>query len=91
MQRLLSSITQANAKRKRLKREAEQLLKKQKKMVIQEASALDALDHTDLPLQASSIVLVSIDDTQLEEVFNLALESLANYLGPIPLDRLVAQ
>jgi chromosome segregation ATPase len=86
MQRLLSSIAQANAERERFEREAEQLLEKQKKMVIQEANALDALDHADPPPQASSTVLVGLDDAQLEDFFELAPGSMANFLGPIPLD-----
>lgn len=86
MQLLLSSIAQANAERERLEKEAEQLLVKQKRMVIQEANALDALDHADPPPQASSTILVGLDDAQLEDIFELAPGSMADFLGPIQLD-----
>jgi hypothetical protein len=91
MQRLLSSIAQANTERERLEKEAELLLEKQKRMVIQEANALDALDHVDPPAQASSTVMVGMDDGQLEEYFGLAPGSMADYLGPIPFDRPLAR
>lgn len=87
IQRLVASIAHANAERDRLEKEAESLLEKQKKMVIQEATALDALDHVDPPEQASSTVMVALDDAQLEQFFELDPGSLEDYLGPIPLDR----
>ena len=63
--RVQLAMSQANAERERLQREADNLLDKQKRMLTQELESLDELDHIDPPLIASSTVFVGLDDAQL--------------------------
>jgi hypothetical protein len=83
---LLATVNKVNAERERLQREADTLLDKQKQMVIREAEALDALDNVEPPEQASSTILVGMDDRQLEEVFELEPGALFDFSGPIWID-----
>jgi hypothetical protein len=86
LQQLLASAAKIHAERERLQKESDDLLEKQKKMLLREANALDELDHLDPPPQASSTVLVGMDDRQLEELFELEPGALLDFSGPVPLD-----
>jgi len=84
---LLKEVAQATSEQEQLQKEADDLLAKQKQLLLQEAQALDALDHADPPPQASSTILVGLDDAQLEQMFELDPGSMSGYEGPIPIDR----
>ena len=84
--RVNAAAARAQAEQLRLQKEAEELLDKQKKMVVQEAEALDALDHVDPPPTASSTVFVGLDNAQLEQIFELEPGSMSGFDGPLPID-----
>jgi len=75
------------AEQERLQTEAEDLLDKQKEMVVKEANALDALDHVDsILLQLlPSTVAGGLDHAQLEQMFELEPGSMMGFEGPIPM------
>jgi hypothetical protein len=85
--RVQLAMSQANAERERLQREADGLLEKQKRMLTQELESLDELDHIDPSPIVSSTVFVALDDAQLEQMFELEPGSMLGYEGPIPIDR----
>jgi hypothetical protein len=84
---MMADVSRVHAERERLQQDADNLLEKQRKMLVQEANALEDLDHIDPPPIASSTVFVGLGDTQLEQMFELVPGSMAGFEGPIPIDR----
>lgn len=84
--RMQLALSEANAKRERLQCKADDLLEKQKKMLMQELESLDELDHIDSPPIASFTVFVGMDNAQLEQMFKLEPRSISDFLSPIPID-----
>lgn len=89
--RVQLAMSAANEERERLRREADNLLKKQERMLVQELECLDELDHIEPPPVASSTVLVGLDNAQLEEIFDLEPGSMVDFLGPISIDHPLAR
>jgi len=87
LREMLAAVSRVHAERERLQREADDLLDKQKKMLVRESNALAELDNVDPPPIASSTVFVALDDAQLEQMFELEPGSMAGFEGPIPIDR----
>lgn len=85
--RIQEALSSANAERERLQRESDELLEKQRRMLVREAEALDELDSVDPPPIASSTVFVGLGDDQLEDYFEIPRGSLSGFEGPIPIDR----
>lgn len=85
--KMLAEVSKAHEEKERLHHDADVLLDKQKKMLIREATALDEIDHIDPPPIASSTVFVGLDDAQLEQMFELEPGSMADFSGPIHIDR----
>lgn len=89
--RVQLAMSAANEERERLRQEADNLLKKQERMLVQELECLDELDHIEPPPIASSTVLVGLDNAQLEEIFDLEPGSMVDFLGPISIDHPLAR
>ena len=85
--RAQAAVARAYKERERLQREADDLLDKQKRILIREFNALNELNYVDPPEKASSTVFISLDNTQLEEIFKLDPGTLLSFKGPIPIDR----
>lgn len=81
VQASLSLLSQARSEQERLQRQSDQLLEKQRKMLVREAVALEEIDSTEPPPQASATVVVGMDDAQLEAMFELEPGSMADFFG----------
>ena len=77
----MSQAAKAQQEQSRLQQEADQLLDRQKQMLVRESQALSELDVLEPPPQASSSVMISLDDAQLKSLFELEHGSLSDFQG----------
>lgn len=89
--KILVEVSKVYKEKERLYYNTDVLLDKQRKILIRKATALDEINYIDPPPIASSTIFVSLDNTQLEQMFELKPSSIADFSGPIPINRPLAQ